>query len=486
MSDQTAQSLQNFVAALQRNDRRVSNENAQSLIQQRAALGDKWRLIAKVMQTNGEVSLADQAMALLVEQSANRDLAMFERATIAAQVGRLEDASAILQSLPGNVPDPASHAYLRGTMAMNFGQIDEAEQFLLAAIEANPQLGQPHLALAKCRKRKEGDPLGDRILAAGSAMANALPAEQAQYHFAAGSVQFDRKQADSAFEHFTQGAGLMATQRSYDHAADRREATISHEGYERDEIQRLGDMVQTDTSDAIFVTGLPRSGTTLVEQILASHSAVVGGQELGSMGVVQRDLSQNSYRGLKTYGANAKLDNLSKLYLHLARERFGEAGRFVDKGLNNPRFIGMIASLLPQSPIIWLRRDPLDCAWSAYRTFFATGLEWSWKLEDIAHHFRIEDALFRFWSELLPDRILVVNYARLVNEPQAQIERILSFCNLASEPAVFEPHRTSRVVATASTMQVREPIGTGALGAADPYREHLRPFSDAYAGTAAS
>ena len=80
----------------------------------------------------------------------------------------------------------------------------------------------------------------------------------------------------------------------------------------------------------------------------------------------------------------------------------------------------------------------------------------------------------------------MVDYARLVNEPQAQIERILSFCNLASEPAVFEPHRTSRVVATASTMQVREPIGTGALGAADPYREHLRPFTDAYASAAAS
>lgn len=486
MSDQTAQNMQNFVAALQRNDRRGSNESAQSLIEQRASLGEKWRLVAKVMQTNGEVTLADQAMALLVEQSGNRDNALFDRATLAAQVGRLETASDILESLPETVPNKASHAYLRGTMAMNFGRIDEAEQFLVSAIEANPQLGQPHLALAKCRKRKEGDALGDRILAAGNDMANTLPAERVQYHFAAGSVHFDRQQADPAFDQFAQGAGLMAAQNRYDPAADKRQAVVSHQDYTRDEIQRLGDMIRTDTSDAIFVTGLPRSGTTLVEQILASHSAVVGGQELGSMAVVQRDLSQNSYNGVKTYAANSTLDNLSKLYLHLARERFGEKGRFVDKGLNNPRFIGMIASMLPQSPIIWLRRDPLDCAWSAYRTFFATGLEWSWRLEDIAHHFMIEDALFRFWSELLPERILVVNYARLVNEPQTQIERILSFCNLASEPAVFEPHRTERVVATASTMQVREPIGTGALGAADPYREHLRPFTEAYVRPTAS
>ena len=281
------------------------------------------------------------------------------------------------------------------------------------------------------------------------------------------------------------GSSLMAAQAPYDPAADAREAEAGRAGFDRDSIARIAETVQTDTSEAIFVTGLPRSGTTLVEQILASHSAVVGGEELGRMAVVQRDLPANSLAGLQAYLADRPADDLTQLYLHLGRERFGDGGRYVDKGLNNPRYMGLIASLMPQSPVIWLRRDPLDCAWSAFRTFFASGVDWSWQQTAIAQHFAIEDALFAFWSELLPDRILPVEYADLVRDPRSQIERILQFCNLPVEPAVFEPHRTERVVSTASVMQVREPIGTDALGSAHPYSDYLRPFSDAYAAASA-
>ena len=130
--------------------------------------------------------------------------------------------------------------------------------------------------------------------------------------------------------------------------------------------------------------------------------------------------------------------------------------------------------------LVWMRRDPLDCAWSVFRTYFVKGQDFSWKLEDIASHFLIEDALYEHWSQMLPDRILTVNYQELVSDPRPQIERILDFCKLAHEAAVFTPHETKRVVSTASVMQVREPIGTHAIGLSDPYREHLAPFVQAY------
>jgi hypothetical protein len=366
-------------------------------------------------------------------------------------------------------------------MALNMGGPDRAERHLLAALDADPQLGQAMLALASCRRREADDPIARRILEAGPGMSGAPALERAQHHFAAGRVHFDRGEVDSAFAELSRGAALAAGERPYDAQADRRDAMLGRKDYDRALIERVGGQVKTDTSEAIFVTGLPRSGTTLVEQILVSHSDVAGGEELGRMGVVRRDLPENSAAGLQSYAQSADVDGLARLYLHLCRERFGSEGRYVDKGLNSTRHIGLIAALLPQSPIVWLRRDPLDCALSAFRTYFIQGLDWSWKLEDIAAHFRLEDEIFAFWSAMLPERILVVDYPELVREPREQIERILAHCQLAVEPQVFEPHKTERIVSTASAMQVREPINRRGIGSAEPYREHLKPFLDAYA-----
>lgn len=479
MSEQALSHLKRFVLALQQNNRRGANEAAAALIALAAPLGEKWRLIAKVMQTNGELDAANSAMRLLTQGSGSAQ-ARFDQAAMAAQTGRLEQAWDLMAQVPGDVPDVPGHQYILGMMSLNLGEIERAERHLLAAYDAAPALGQAMLALASCRRRLEGDPIGDRILASAPAMDGAPWLERAQFHFAAGKVHFDRAEADAAFEHFAKGAATMAQHRTYDRAADRADASRGSRGYDRALIESIGARVTCDTDDAIFVTGLPRSGTTLVEQILVSHSAVAGGEELGRMSVVARDLPEHSAAGLTRYAERGDPTDLARLYLHLCRERFGGDQRFVDKGLGNTRHMGLIAALLPKAPIVWLRRDPLDCALSAFRTYFVTGLDWSWKLEDIAEHFRIEDELFAHWAQLLPDRILVVDYAQLVADPRPEIERILAHCGLAAEEQVFEPHKTRRTVATASAAQVIEPINLRGVGSAQAYREHLAPFVRAY------
>jgi len=481
VADSAVALLHNFVGALQRRSRRESNEAALGLLAMKAPLRDKWRMLAKVLQTNGELGAANQAMRLFVEQTGGSAPARFEAAALSAQTGRLEQARQMMKDVPSDVPDPASHAYFLGTMSLNRGDLDTAEAHLLAALDADPRLGQAMLALASCRSRRGDDPVGQRILDAAPRMAEAPPLERAQYHYAAGRVHFDREEVELAFADFAAGAALAANERPYDRAGDAANAKRSGEGYDRDFIERIGAQVHTDTSEAILVTGLPRSGTTLVEQVLASHSAVAGGEELGRMAIVARDLPENSASGLQAYLAAGAADELAQLYLHLCRERFGTGMRYVDKGLSSSRYIGLITALLPQSPIVWLRRDPLDCALSAFRTYFAQGLEWSWKLTDIAAHFRLEDELFAFWSRMWPERILVADYAELVRDPKEQIERILAHCNLPVEPQVFEPHKAVRTVATASVVQVREPINRRGLGNAAPYRQHMKPFIEAYA-----
>lgn len=479
--DEAINQLRRFVAALESGNRRDANAAAFRLLEGNPPLGDRWQSIARVMQTNGEYSAAHLAMQRYASHRPSDANARFTQAAMLAQTGRLEQAWEVMGNVPFGVPSVSGHHYIRGTIAVNLGRIEQAEHHLLSALDADPALGQAMLSLAAAKKRKSGDPVGDRIVSAHGSMRNAPDLERAHFHFAAGRVHFDRREAEDAFRHFAAGAELVRTWRPYDAVADSHDADQCRLGFDRNLVARVNAQVTIKTDQPIFVTGLPRSGTTLVEQILVSHSAVNGGEELGRMAVVRRDLSSLSAEGLTSYLAKGgKADDLAALYLHLGQERFGKVGRFVDKALNTSRFMGLIAALLPQAPVIWLRRDPVDCAWSAFRTYFIHGLDWSWKLEDIATHFALEDQLFHHWSQMFPDRILVVDYQELVRSPETQIPRILDHCGLAPEPQVFRPHETKRVVSTASVMQVREPINTGAIGAADAYRDHLAPFTERY------
>ena len=132
---------------------------------------------------------------------------------------------------------------------------------------------------------------------------------------------------------------------------------------------------------------------------------------------------------------------MRELYAHLLSQRVPGQGRVVDKSLNASRYMGVLASIFPDAPIVWLRRDPLDCAWSAYRTWFLRGLAWSYSLTDIAAHFRNEDTLFSHWIEILGlQQVLIVNYEDLVTDPAATIARIVDHCGLSLEPAMLNSH----------------------------------------------
>jgi hypothetical protein len=164
----------------------------------------------------------------------------------------------------------------------------------------------------------------------------------------------------------------------------------------------------------------------------------------------------------------------------LARRALPEPGRIVDKTLDASRRLGLAAALLPEAPLVWITRDPLDRAWSCFRTFFTGNMAWSYDLADIAHHFRLEDELLRQWQAVLGDRLLVVPYEGLAADPETWIGRLLTHCGLAPEPQVFAPHENARPVTTASAIQVRRRIDSSAVGSAEPYREFLQPFIEAY------
>jgi tetratricopeptide (TPR) repeat protein len=468
--------------ALQRQDRARQVEIIGRLVALRAPMGQQWQALAQLAAGHGEITLARNAIDLFVEATGGFRLALYQMAALLDLWGALEVAFAVLCNLPVDVPDRAANAFSRGTAALFLGDVGEARRQLETAVQLRPNAGAAWLSLAMSVDLAAEPAVADRILSAERHMAGAEAAQRAAYYFALGKARAELGEPALAFDAFSRGAKAMKSLASYDRDADRHDAEESLSGYSPDAISAVASRQREPTARSIFVTGSPRSGTTLVEQILTSHSGVDDGAEINRLVLLAREIGGHSYGAVRSYVNAHGAEKAALLWRHWMTERFPAPGRVVDKTLNTTRFIGLAASLLPEAPLIWLTRDPLDCAWSCFRTFFVTSLPWTYDLEDIAFHFRLEEELLRRWQETLGERLLVVPYQALVQDSEGWIRRILSHCGLSAEPQVFAPHATARTVTTSSVMQVRRPINRTAIGSAGPYRQFLEPFLNAYYG----
>ena len=446
-------------------------------------MGGQWQQMAYLAAGNGELALAREAIDLLVEASGGGPEALYTKGGLLALLGDWRAADALLRTLPEDVPDPAGNAYSRGTAALNLGKADEARRHLEQATLLLPQSGVAWLALSMSADLSREPVLADRLIAAARGMEGAAPSQQVPYCYALGKAHVERGEHALAFDAFSRGARQMKSLLAYDRNADRADAANAVDGYSSERIAAMAGEQREPTGRTIFVVGLPRSGTTLVEQILTSHSAVSDGAETSRLFLLAGEVGGQSYPLLARYAAAEGVTSAARLWHHWLDELFPASSRIVDKTVTTSRFLGLAAALLPEAPLIWLTRDPLDRAWSCFRTSFSgSAMPWSYDLADIAFHFRLEDQLLAQWREILGERLLTVPYESLVADPDAWIRRILAHCGLAEEPQVFAPHENRRPVPTASMMQVRRPINRDAIGSAEPYRQFLTPFIEAYYG----
>ena len=472
--------LSTLKPALAERDRDETNRVVERLLDLRAPLGDQWRQIAELMRVSGELTLANRAIDSYVVAAGSTPSARYAKVVLLSQSGLMRDAYDLLKTLPADVPERAGHAYVLGNIAMTLGRVDEARDHLLTALKHRPGWGPSWLTMATTGNLANHE-IGEQLIAEGPVAEKQPPGHFARYCYALGKLHADRREPDKAFAAFARGARLLRKETPYSRRGNAANAEQSQTGYGDGFLEDMRARGERSTGRPIFVTGLPRSGTTLVEHILASHSTVQDGGELNIVQHVAVAAGGVSGDHIRQYLERGKsLDDLARLYLHLLAERHPGEGRVVDKTIDVSRCLGLIAAALPDAPLVWMKRDPLDNAWSCFRTFFIHGVGWSYDLEDIAHHFRLQDAQTAFWQDRLGDRLLVVPYADLVEQPELWTRRLLSHCGLSEEAGVFKPHETERVVATASAMQVRQPINRSGLGVAEPYRTHLQPFVDAY------
>jgi hypothetical protein len=239
--------------------------------------------------------------------------------------------------------------------------------------------------------------------------------------------------------------------------------------------------------EPIFIVGLPRSGSTLLEQILASHSMVEGTAELAYVGLVANSLNRNRADGLAYPRAVRELQapqfhKLGQDYLDLARiHRTEGKPRFIDKMPNNFPAIGFMHLVLPNARIIDARRYPMDSCLSCYRQLFARGQSFTYDLTDIGEYFVQYQRMMDYWHEVLPGRCLTVQYEDLVTDFDNQVRRLLDYCNLPFEENCIRFHETERPVRTASSEQVRQPVYTKSIHFWRRHATHLGELQDVLA-----
>jgi tetratricopeptide (TPR) repeat protein len=428
----------------------------------------------------GEIDLAAEAARRGVVPGSTESLLAYW--AVLATYGRSGDALADLERQPASIRNNPFVLHFRAAVANERGHFDEAQALFRQALATAPSLMQTWFPLAMLKKFTPGDPdiISMERLERQDA---AAPAEdRARLYYALGKAWEDCGDVDRAFEYYEKGAALRRQQRPFDATGLRQAADRTIRDFTPENVAKLIPS-RFEGQRSVFVTGLPRSGTTLTEQMLVGHSAVADAAELNLFGAALIP-ARGSFEGALAYqqasGLSDPWGEIARDYAQLVDAHFRSSKLVVDKSLGQSLLIGLMLHAMPDARIAWLRRAPDDVALSCFKTYFTTGLPWTWSLTDIADVMRVEDRMFEHWRSLFPDRILTVPYEELVASPAEWSRRLQQHFGLPIETGVEAAPRTDRAIRTASITQVHEPISTARIGAAAAFERHLQPFRDRY------
>jgi len=364
--------------------------------------------------------------------------------------------------LQGTAADADLHLSIAHALK-TLGSRDAAVASYRQAARCRPGFGDAYWSLANLKTyRFTDDEL--REMKAFHADSSLAPVDRQHLCFALAKAYEDRGEFAGSIRYYEQGNALKREESNYRAELIERNTRQQIEICTPDLFIRLHGAGAPDP-DPIFIVGLPRSGSTLLEQILASHSLVEGTQELPNVQQMANNLrgrdpdpSNPRYPRILTEMAPEELRALGEKYLADTRSYRTGKPYFIDKMPNNFRHLGLIRLMLPHAKIIDARREPLACCFSNLKQLFAKGQEFTYSVDDIARYYRTYLELMRHWDGVLPGWVLRVHHEDVVDDLESQVRRILEFCALPFEPACVEFHRTARSVRTASSEQVRQPI----------------------------
>jgi len=411
------------------------------------------------------------------------------RAAILVRIGEYEGAIGIYEDLLARYPGQPKLWLSYGHTLKTAGRQQDCLAAYRKCIALAPHLGEAHWSLANLKTVRFTP---DEIATMQRAVQRAelTNEDRFHFHFALGKALEDEGAFAESFAHYAEANRLRRTEVHYDADettahAERSKALFTREFF----AERAG--YGAPAADPIFIVGLPRSGSTLLEQILASHSAVEGTMELPDIPALSRALSGRKKRSeLSAYPEIlASLDaagirELGEQYLARTRvQRKKKAPFFIDKMPNNFAHIGLIHLALPNACIIDARRHPLACCFSGFKQHFARGQNFTYSLAEIGRYYRDYVHLMRHFDAVLPGRIHRVFYEDVVEDMEGEVRRLLQYCNLPFEDACLRFFENERAVRTASSEQVRQPIYRSGLDQWRGYEPWLGPLRSALGNT---
>lgn len=438
--------------------------------------------IATVLFRQGRAEEAVAELRTILGFDPANEAATRQFANILGHLGRYEEAlqayERFLAAADGS--DMVRVGY--GHMLKTVGRIQEAVAAYRAVLSRNPGYGEVWWSLANLKTVAFGENDIGRMRAALGDSANSSQDDRIHLHFALGKALEDAEQAESAFAHYAEGNRLVRSVLPHDADAFSDEVSRAIATLTPELFVAQGSDANSDTAP-IFILGMPRAGSTLIEQILSSHSRVEGTAELPYISEIARDLVAAAWQPypelLVALGGN-RLKQLGQQYIERAQlHRSTDRPHFIDKMPNNWFDIGLIHLILPHAKIIDARRNALDCCFSNFKQHFVRGQAFSYSLEDMGRYYRDYVRFMSHVDRVLPGRVHRVIHEDLIADPEREIRRMLDALGLPFEEGCLRFHENSRPVRTASSQQVRRPINRDGVERWRAYDRWLGPLKDA-------
>ena len=418
-----------------------------------------WDNLAKLYRVQNKLLKSIPAFENLIKLDPRNFEALVSLGTVYIKLSKYKEGINLYEkSLKIKPENPRVYLSL-GHALKTIGERKKSEHAYQNAIKYFSLSGEAYWSLANLKTYEFSDK--EIINMESSLTKNIHPNELIQMHFALGKAYESKRQFEKSFEHYSEGNWQQRKQISYN--AEDYKISIDELIDFFDKNKNLYKLkAQSNFDDPIFILGLPRSGSTMIEQILSSHSLIEGTQELPNILAISRDIKLINQK--KGYPHNlleldhSSFNDLGKKYIDETKWARSSKPFFIDKMPNNFVHIGLIKLILPKAKIIDARRNPMDTCFSCFKQYFAKGQHFTYDLDDIARYYKDYVRLMDYWKNLFPKEIFTINYEQVIDNPNDRILDLLEFCNVKFEDNCINFHKSKRPVKTASSEQVRQPM----------------------------
>ena len=435
-----------------------------------------WANLAQVYSVTGQLDKAKKSFKNILNMEPRNGLIWAEYGTVLTKLANYEESkNAYLKALNFKSDSPRVHLSL-GHVYKTMGEIENSIDSYKNSIIQNKLSGEAYWSLANLKTYSFSE--NEIKVMEETLKADMSDIERSQIHFALGKAYEVKKDFDNSFNNYFKGnevkKGLIKY--SSDDTTDNTKRILDFFN-----LETIRDFSKSSTvdQDPIFILGMPRSGSTLVDQIISSHSKVDGTQELPNIIKIASELNsnnQNTYPEILKELDESKLSEMGNNYLSETTWARKNAPFFIDKMPNNFIHIGLIKTILPNAKIIDTRRDPMDTCFSCYKQFFARGQLFTYSLEDLGNYYTDYIKAMNHWHNVYGKDIFTVHYDNVINKTEETIRELIDYCNLPFEKECLEFYKSSRPVKTPSAEQVRQPIYKSGLNYWKNYEKHLVPL----------